>query len=174
MQESRVADLWEVPEFRQFCRPPQAEANGPIPGLVIEFPTEIIFGNNLFGWPLGGGDFAYDPTNFATKVRAAGVWFEGYNNAALSVSPRVYLVPAGMDIMTIPNSLELETRTWNIVDQSIPPPFAARARRALLYFTELLEELSRARYELNLLELLDLLLDRTGYAAVVQDVFIRI
>jgi DNA helicase-2/ATP-dependent DNA helicase PcrA len=33
----------------------------------------------------------------------------------------------------------------------------------------MLEELSRARLELNLLELLDLLLERTGYAAYVQD-----
>lgn len=48
-------------------------------------------------------------------------------------------------------------------------PFATRARRALLDFTAMLEELSRARHELNLLELLDLLLERTGYAAYVQD-----
>jgi DNA helicase-2/ATP-dependent DNA helicase PcrA len=39
----------------------------------------------------------------------------------------------------------------------------------LLEFTALIEELSRARHELNLLELLDLLLDRSGYQAYVQD-----
>ena len=43
--------------------------------------------------------------------------------AALSVAPRVYLVPAGLDVMIIPNSDTLETRQWNVVDQSIPPPF---------------------------------------------------
>jgi DNA helicase-2/ATP-dependent DNA helicase PcrA len=48
-------------------------------------------------------------------------------------------------------------------------PFATRARRALFEFTAMLEELIRARQELNLLELLDLLLERTGYAAYVQD-----
>jgi len=48
-------------------------------------------------------------------------------------------------------------------------PFSTRARRALVGFTTMLEDLSRARLELNLLELLDLLLERTGYAAYVQD-----
>jgi DNA helicase-2/ATP-dependent DNA helicase PcrA len=55
------------------------------------------------------------------------------------------------------------------VGQAVPPPFGARALRSLLAFTALLEELSRARHELNLLELLDLLLERTGYADYVQD-----
>ncbi len=48
-------------------------------------------------------------------------------------------------------------------------PFGTRARRALLDFTLMIEELSQARHELNLLELLDRLLERTGYAAHVQD-----
>jgi DNA helicase II / ATP-dependent DNA helicase PcrA len=47
--------------------------------------------------------------------------------------------------------------------------FGTRARRVLESFTGILEELSRARYELNLLELLDLLLEKTGYADYVQD-----
>jgi DNA helicase-2/ATP-dependent DNA helicase PcrA len=51
----------------------------------------------------------------------------------------------------------------------IQVPFGTRARRALLAFTALLEELIRARHERNLLELLDLLLEKTGYAAFVQD-----
>ncbi len=48
-------------------------------------------------------------------------------------------------------------------------PFGERARRALAGFVALIEELSRARRELNLLELLDLLLERTGYATYVRD-----
>jgi len=48
-------------------------------------------------------------------------------------------------------------------------PFGTRARQALVNFTLLLEELIRARKELNLLELLDRLLERTGYAAYVRD-----
>jgi DNA helicase-2/ATP-dependent DNA helicase PcrA len=51
----------------------------------------------------------------------------------------------------------------------IQPPFGARARRALLGFLSLIEELSQARRNLNLLELLDLVLERTGYASYVQD-----
>ncbi len=48
-------------------------------------------------------------------------------------------------------------------------PIGERARRALAGFVTLIEELSRARHELNLLELLDLLLERTGYAPYVRD-----
>ncbi len=48
-------------------------------------------------------------------------------------------------------------------------PFGARARKALLNFVEFLEELIRLRTQVNLLELLDLLLERSGYARSVQD-----
>ena len=48
-------------------------------------------------------------------------------------------------------------------------PFGTRAMRALSSFTTMIEELTRARQELNLLELLDLLLERTGYATYIQD-----
>jgi len=122
----RVSDLWAVPEYRRLCRPLAArEAGVPEPGLVIPFATEIRAGRNLFGWPLGPGDQAFDPTVFATKVQAAGVWFEGYDTARLAGTPRVYLIPAGMDVMTVPNRLDLQTREWTIVDQSIPVPFAS-------------------------------------------------
>jgi DNA helicase-2/ATP-dependent DNA helicase PcrA len=53
--------------------------------------------------------------------------------------------------------------------EGVKHPFSARAANALLAFTALIEELSRARHELNLLELLDLLLERSGYTAYVQD-----
>jgi DNA helicase-2/ATP-dependent DNA helicase PcrA len=48
-------------------------------------------------------------------------------------------------------------------------PLSSRARKALLRFATLLEELMVARRKLDLLELLDLVLDRTGYADYVQD-----
>jgi DNA helicase-2/ATP-dependent DNA helicase PcrA len=54
-------------------------------------------------------------------------------------------------------------------EESLSAPFGTRTRQALLAFTAMLEQLSRARREFNLLELLDLLLERTGYAAYVQD-----
>jgi DNA helicase-2/ATP-dependent DNA helicase PcrA len=53
--------------------------------------------------------------------------------------------------------------------ERVQAPFGTRARGALLGFTTLIEELSRARQQVNLLELLDLLLGRSGYAAHVQD-----
>jgi DNA helicase II / ATP-dependent DNA helicase PcrA len=53
--------------------------------------------------------------------------------------------------------------------EEIDAPFGSRARNALLAFTRTLEELSRARQELNLLDLLDRLLEQSGYAAHLQD-----
>jgi DNA helicase-2/ATP-dependent DNA helicase PcrA len=54
-------------------------------------------------------------------------------------------------------------------DAQVQVPFGARARRALLTFTALIETLSRESQEINLLELLDTLLERNGYAAYIQD-----
>jgi DNA helicase-2/ATP-dependent DNA helicase PcrA len=62
-----------------------------------------------------------------------------------------------------------ENRANEEQEEASQVPIGARARHALLQFTELIEELTRARHELNLLELLDLVLERTGYAAYVQD-----
>jgi hypothetical protein len=83
----------------------------------------VTFGLNYFGWPLGGGDSAYDSTLFATKVRSAGVWFENYPVTGLSQTPRVYLVPVGADVMRSPSGNDLQTREWRVVDQKIPVPF---------------------------------------------------
>ncbi|KPA10811.1 hypothetical protein MHK_008982, partial [Candidatus Magnetomorum sp. HK-1] len=64
----------------------------------------------------------YDPTNYATKIRSIGLWFDGYDNTLLSETPRAYLIPVGMDVMLVPDSLDLATREWTIVDQKIPIP----------------------------------------------------
>jgi len=48
-------------------------------------------------------------------------------------------------------------------------PFGTRAKKALLSFVAFLEELIQQRHQVNLLELLDLLLERSGYARSVQD-----
>jgi hypothetical protein len=117
-------NLWDVWEFRQHCRPFQAyDPAVPQPGLVISFRTEIVAGNNLFGWPSGPWDHIYDPSSFATKIRSVGVEFPGYDVSQLVQTPRVYLIPVGQDIMTIPTSDSLQTRSWNIVNQRIPVPF---------------------------------------------------
>ena len=119
----RVDNLWDVPEFRRFARPFTEEALGPQPGLVIPFTTSVTFGLNFFGWPLAAGDGAYDPSQFSTRVRSVGVWFDGYGDLPLSITPRVYLVPVGSDILRPPTSGEFTTREWSVVDQLIPVPF---------------------------------------------------
>jgi hypothetical protein len=120
----RVADLWQVPEFRKFCNPFAPESAGPQPALVIEMNTTVTSGLNYFGHALGGSDSFYDSSRFATKVRSAGVWFSGYNGAGLSTTPRVYLVPVGDDIMRTPTSgFTEEIRTFSVVDQKLPVPF---------------------------------------------------
>ncbi|MBN1659691.1 MAG: UvrD-helicase domain-containing protein [Anaerolineae bacterium] len=50
-----------------------------------------------------------------------------------------------------------------------PTPFGPRGRRVLDEFTAMLEELSRASNEQNLVDLLDLLLEHSGYAAYIKD-----
>jgi len=118
----RKADLWDVPEFRRYCRP-FAEEGIPQPGIVIPFNTTVTSGLNFFEWPLGGGDSYYSATNFATKVRSVGVWFSNYNSVGLAQTPRIYLVPAGEDVLRTPSYYTKEIRTWQVVDQKMPVPF---------------------------------------------------
>jgi hypothetical protein len=135
LQEARVEDLWDVPEFRHCCRPFASSTDGqskhiPQPGLVLRFGTEVTAGKNFFGRPLSGADHAYDPSNFSTKVRSVGVWFSRYRSDDvlndLAETPRVYLVPVGLDIMSIPTSQNpSRVRVWNEVDQRIPLPLPA-------------------------------------------------
>jgi len=123
LRQYRVDDLWAVKEFRRFCRPFAPESSGPQPGLVIPLSTTVTFGLNFFGWPLGPGDSAYDPTHFSTKIRGVGVWFGDYAELPLSNTPRVYLVPVGADVLRAPTSGDFETREWTVVDQVLPTPF---------------------------------------------------
>ncbi len=135
LQNARVANLWEVPEYRYYAKPfasdLDADGNAAVePGIVVRFGTEILAGRNVFGKPLSGGDHAYDPSLFATKVRSAGVWFSNYQTDDLyndlPQAPRVYLFPVGCDVMSVANSPTPDkVRIWRIVDQQIPVPFAA-------------------------------------------------
>jgi hypothetical protein len=135
LQKARVADLWQVPEFRQLCRPFAAAVDAvgkpvPQPGIVLRFSSDISTGKNFFGNPLSGGDHAYSVANFATKIFGVGVTFDGYLTdnvlSDLSATPRVYFVPAGMDIMRVSNSANInDLRTWKVVEQKIPAPMPA-------------------------------------------------
>jgi probable HAF family extracellular repeat protein len=126
LQNHIVPDLWQVPEFVRYCRPFAPQSAGPQPGLVIKFGTTITYGLNFFGWPLAGGDSAYDPTLFTTKVRSVGAWFDGYDNSGLSTTPRIYLIPVGSDMMRSPTD-GLTVRAFRVQDQAIPIPYTLGA-----------------------------------------------
>jgi hypothetical protein len=128
LASTQVADLNQDRDFTRHCRP-FASPNGPAqPGFKIEFSSEINPGRNFFGNALAAADHAYSSANFATKLRSVGVGFSGYDVAAdgqqkLAATPRVYLVPVGMDVMRYSDGLVPKTRGWNVVRQRIPVPF---------------------------------------------------
>ncbi len=116
-------DLTTMPEFTRHCRPFSTAEEGPQPGIVIRFSSEINNGVNFFGRPLVSGDHAYSTANFATKIRGFGVWLENYKEAGLATTPRAYLVPVGNDYMRTSSSAEPITRMWNVQEQRIPTPY---------------------------------------------------
>ncbi len=127
LRQHRVADLWQIPEYARYCRPEFSRADGPQPGLVIPFAAVVNGGENLFGWPLAAGDSAYDASRFATRIRGSGIFLTGYNDLPLSATPRAYLVPVGMDILSSPFSGDFTKRAWRVVDQVLPEPYALGA-----------------------------------------------
>jgi len=118
----RVANLWDVPEFSRLCVPPSGFGSVE-PGLVIPFTTTIEEGKNFFGHDAGGQDSSYDSTQFATKIRSVGVWFSNYDYLGLSNTPRVWLVPAGTDVLRSPTDALGHLREFNVLDQLLPVPF---------------------------------------------------
>jgi hypothetical protein len=128
LASTQVADFNRDPDFTRHCRPFASPLGPAQPGFKIEFSTEINSGRNFFGNALSAADHAYSSANFATKLRSVGVGFSGYDVAAdgkqqLAATPRVYLVPAGTDIMRYSDGLVPKTRGWNVVRQRIPVPF---------------------------------------------------
>ncbi len=129
LENCKVTNLNEVPEFVRYCRS-YANLTNIEPGLVIPFSSFVIAGKNFFGNDLAGGDNTYDASHAATKVRSAGVWFTGYNNTfgtngagGLANQPHVYLIPVGEDIMRSPTRNAITVRHWQVIDQAIPLPY---------------------------------------------------
>ncbi len=130
LEDCKVANLHEVPEFIRYCRP-YIDRTSIEPGIVIPFSTVVAPGQNYFGRPLAAGDNAYNASRAATKVRSAGVWFTGYDSvfntnstgAGLANGPQVYLVPVGEDVMRSPTRNAIEFRHWKVLDQAIPLPY---------------------------------------------------
>ncbi|MCC7375926.1 MAG: hypothetical protein IT581_14810 [Verrucomicrobiales bacterium] len=123
LQDSVVSNLWDVAEFRRYCRPFASESSGPQPGIVLRFGTTITSGQNFFDQLLGPLDSSYDPSEFATRIRSVAVWFTGYDAVNLAAKPRVYLVPVGTDRMRSSNGDDFVVRDWQVLDQRIPVPF---------------------------------------------------
>lgn len=124
MEQAWMDNILDHPTFERYCRPfwPRMPEE---PGFVFNFRTDINFGNNFFTRDLVGNDSSYDSSNFATKIRSVGVWFENYDNisAGLSNTPRIYLIPAGVDIMRSPSGEGSEIREFRILEQALPVPF---------------------------------------------------
>ena len=118
-----VSDLNTYDSFKRYCRPFTDNTTIAQPGLVIPFTTQVRFGKNFFGFPLGSGDSAFDSSRFATRIRSVGLWFKGYDAAGLTNTPRAYLVPVGADVLRSPYGNSFEERSWQIVDQKLPVPF---------------------------------------------------
>ena len=142
-------DIRNNSEFVRYCQPfvSQFGLADSEPGLIIPFETTIDFAKNLFGKDLAFEDAQFDSSWYATKISAAGVWFEGYNEkragytgaSAFSTTPNVYLVPVGIDKMREPGSDGETVSEFTVVDQTVPVPHAlsaaevAEANRLPLY-----------------------------------------
>ena len=126
LAQSRVDNLWDLPEFRRYCIPFDAEYLRE-PAIVLRFPTNITSRLNYFGWPLGGGDSYYDSSRFSTKVRGVGLWLGNYDNTNLVETPRVYFIPIGEDIIRSPYGYSGSIRSFQVIDQVLPVPFPVAA-----------------------------------------------
>jgi hypothetical protein len=128
LASAQIPDLNQDRDFTRYCRPFADPAGAAQPGFRIEFSTEINSGRNFFGNALSGADHAFSSASFSTKIRSVGVGLTGYDVASdgkqkLSGTPRVYLVPAGLDVLRYSDGAVPKTRAWNVVNQRIPAPF---------------------------------------------------
>ena len=149
----KMDNLLDDLDVRRHCMQIADPDGLPVPGIVIPFQTTIAQSFNFFGHPLAGGDHGFSPSSFATKIRAAGLAFDGYvgmdspttvagplgeigantppdpnlgflDPNALSATPYIYLIPAGIDSMRSPPLGDTSTvRSWAVEDQAIPLPF---------------------------------------------------
>jgi hypothetical protein len=142
LEQHIVSNVMLDADVATYCRNIKKPNGTPVPGIVIAFSTTIEHSKNFFGLPLAGGDHAYSPSNFATKIYNVGLSLPGYvgmdsyasgntNGAptssatnALSATPYVYLIPCGSDFMLAPPLGDTNTlRSWTVQDQALPLPY---------------------------------------------------
>ena len=143
LEQHITTNLLADSDVASYCRNLRKPDGTPVPGIIIPFSTTIQHGKNFFGLDLAGGDHAYTPSNFATKIFSVGIALPGYvgmdayaagqaqagapasgSANALSATPYVYLIPCGLDYMLAPPLGDTNTlRSWKVEDQALPLPF---------------------------------------------------
>ncbi|MEO0447122.1 MAG: hypothetical protein AAF191_13700, partial [Verrucomicrobiota bacterium] len=143
LEQHIVSDLRLDEDVAALCSNIERGDEGPVPGIIIPFGTQIEHGENFFGLPLAGGDHTYSATNYATKIYSVGVSLPGYvgmdihsgggieaiapangDPSALSATPYLYLIPCGQDVMLAPPLGNTgERRQWFVEDQALPLPY---------------------------------------------------
>ena len=143
LEQHIMSNVLNDPDVAEYCLNIRKPDGSSVPGIVIPFSTTIGHGQNFFGFPLASGDHAFTASNFATKIYSAGVVMKGYvgmdpyaigtpgaggpassDPNALSATPYVYLIPAGVDTMIAPPLGDTAgIRSWAVKDQAIPLPF---------------------------------------------------
>lgn len=138
-----VPDLMADEDVANQCLGIASADGGPVPGIILSFSSTIEQGKNFFGQPLAGGDHAFSPSSFATKIHSIGVSLPGYvgmdpyasgsvqagqasssSGNTLSATPYVYVIPSGVDYMLAPPLGEGSSlRSWKVDDQALPLPF---------------------------------------------------
>ena len=125
-----VDDIRSNSDFVRYCQP--LESNAVVvkePGLIIPFSTSINNAENFFGKTLQGGESQFSSADYATKIAAVGVDFDGYDDlttqttSGLAVEPNIYLVPVGNDYMRAPAGNSRKLVKWSVVDQVLPLPY---------------------------------------------------
>ena len=126
-------DIGKIPEFIRYCQPlalsEEGKKTGQGPGIVLTFGTSIYGDKNFFGKNLKPGDTQFSAADYATKIDAVGVYFQGYDEfadagGAFVREPNVYLVPIGEDCMYSPAGTDdRQVLRWSVVDQVLPLPY---------------------------------------------------
>ena len=128
---SIVTDIGSDADFRRYCQPLALSASASQgPAIVLTFETSIWGDRNFFDNPLVPGNEQFSAADYATKIDAVGVYFQGYDEHAVAGGlfvrePNVYLVPIGIDCMRSPAGTDdRKVLGWSVVDQVLPLPYA--------------------------------------------------
>lgn len=142
LSQNVMSNVMNDPDVALYCNRIAKSDGSAVPGIVIPFSTTIQAGLNFFGWPLAAGDHTFSQSTFATKIFSSGVIFKDYigmdpfavgtpgtsgpassNPNAISATPYVYLIPAGVDMMRVPAFGDQNIiRSWTVYDQALPLP----------------------------------------------------